>query len=95
MLCQPQTPPAPCLSGGAPSVNNNPNLPQNEKMGTLSGVVIGVVAGAVFAFTAPELDIFEAAHLAPYAAMSGGGAGGTVGFGFGAASTTATCPGTN
>jgi len=93
--CQPQTPPTPCLSGGGPSINNNPNLSQNEKTGTALGVSVGVVAGMTLALAAPELEVLDALHLAPYAAFSGGGAGGAGGFAFGAATTAATCPASN
>lgn len=90
---KPQKPsPTQCQNGGSPSVNNNPNLPQNEQVGTLVGVIAGIVGGVVLAFVAPELEPLDALHLAPYAGMTLGGAGGAAGFGVGAASTTATCP---
>lgn len=84
-----------CPNGGAPSINNNPNPAQNEKTGTALGATVGTIGGFVLAFRAPELEFLDALHLAPYAGFSGGGAGGTAGFAFGATSTAETCLATN
>jgi RHS repeat-associated protein len=72
--------------------NSNPQ--QIEETSTLLGADLGLIAGTLLAFSAPETTPIEAAHFAPYAAFTVGGAGAVGGFFFGAglAAISETCP---